>query len=361
MSLLNGQWIEVFRAGDYGQKGKFTTADLDRMIANYDPAKHEAPVTMGHPEHDAPAYGWTESLKREGNVLFAKLKQVPESFEQLVSAGRFKKRSIGLYQSGNGPMLRHIGFLGAMPPEVKGLADVKFGQEKFEAIDFTEEKRVTLEEMKSAITEAFKSVFGEKKPATFSEEDVKRISAEAAKEATKGLETQLASQKTAFDDLQKKFNESQTALATAGKNATAESAIAALKTSNKWIPAFDKMGAPQIFAELAKSETKITFGEGDKKTEKSLVQVFADFLGGLQEIVPTKELTAAAGGARRAGKLIQFNEPTDSHVAVDEDSVLMAEAAQDLATKEKITYGEALRRVRTQGVKKEGDSSAAAV
>jgi hypothetical protein len=39
----------------------------------------------------------------------------------------------------------------------------------------------------------------------------------------------------------------------------------------------------------------------------------------------------------------------------------MAEAAQELATKEKITYGEALKRVRAQGVKKEGDSSAAAV
>jgi hypothetical protein len=44
MTTLNGQWMEVFRAGDYGAKGKFSAADLDKIVANYDPAKHEAPV-----------------------------------------------------------------------------------------------------------------------------------------------------------------------------------------------------------------------------------------------------------------------------------------------------------------------------
>jgi hypothetical protein len=118
-------------------------------------------VVLGHPEHDAPAYGWVEGVKREANVLLAKLKQVPPAFEQLVREGRFKKRSIAVYNGPNGPSLRHIGFLGALPPEVKGLADVKlceFGQDeaKFEAIDFKEDG-LTIEEMKSAIADAFKS------------------------------------------------------------------------------------------------------------------------------------------------------------------------------------------------------------
>jgi hypothetical protein len=360
---LNGKWMEVFRAGDYGPKGKFTAADLDKIIANYDPAKHEAPLTIGHPEHDAPAYGWAEALRRTGDVLFAKLKQVPDAIDHLVSEGRFKKRSISLYNGANGPSLRHIGLLGAMPPEVKGLADLKlceFGQDKFESFDFKEEG-LTIEEMKAAFSEAIRNLFGDKKPAVFSEDDVKRISLEAAKEANKDLQTKFTELQTKFNDSETKRIAAEAAAAVSGKVTLAETAIAKLKADGKWIPAFDKMGAVQIFTELAKSDVKITFGEGDKKIEKTALQLFADFLGGLPQIVPIKELTSAAASARK-GNLIKFSEPAgNSGVAVDEESVLMAEAAQELATKEKITYGEALKRVRAQGVKKEGDSSAAAV
>ena len=31
MSALDRQWIEVFRAGDYGSKGKWTEAELDQL------------------------------------------------------------------------------------------------------------------------------------------------------------------------------------------------------------------------------------------------------------------------------------------------------------------------------------------
>jgi hypothetical protein len=131
---LNDDWLEVFRAGDYGDKGEYSEADLDAIIANYDPKVHEAPVVVGHPEIDAPAFGWVESLKREGAVLLAKLKQVPAEFEELVKAGRYKKRSIALYTEPK-LELRHVGFLGAMPPEVKGLADPAFRDgAKFQAI-----------------------------------------------------------------------------------------------------------------------------------------------------------------------------------------------------------------------------------
>ncbi|HLJ89564.1 MAG TPA: hypothetical protein VKZ53_22330 [Candidatus Angelobacter sp.] len=108
MSTLNGQWIELFRAGDYGDKGSYTTSDIDKMIALYDPGKHEAPVVVGHPKDDAPAYGWVEKLRRVGDVLQGKLKQVPSAFEELVRAGSFKKRSISFTAL---PMDRHCGTL----------------------------------------------------------------------------------------------------------------------------------------------------------------------------------------------------------------------------------------------------------
>lgn len=125
-SSLADQWLEIFRAGDYGDKGSFSNEDLDQMVANFNPSFHEPPVVIGHPVHDAPAYAWVEALKRRGNTLLGKLKQVDPKFEEMVKAGHFKKRSASLYQTTKGWMLRHIGFLGAQPPEIKGLANAVF-------------------------------------------------------------------------------------------------------------------------------------------------------------------------------------------------------------------------------------------
>jgi hypothetical protein len=199
MSKLEKQWIEVFRTGDYGDKGKYDTSYLDTLVANYDPAKHEAPVVLGHPENNAPAFGWVEGLKREGNVLFAKLKQVSPQLDQLVESGAFKKRSIMLYR--DPPMLRHLGFLGAMPPEVKGLADLKLcefrdGNREHQAIDFNQESDMEKDELKKSIGDSLKEFFAGFRPQTtesksFSEEDVKRISAEAVKAGTKEISEKL--------------------------------------------------------------------------------------------------------------------------------------------------------------------------
>ena len=125
MSALEGQWIDVFRAGDYGDKGSYTPADLDAIVANYNPAQHEAPVVIGHPEHDAPAFGWVAALRRVGDMLQAKLRQIVPQFETAVRQGQFKKRSLALYRTAGRLALRHLGFLGGMIPEVKGLRDLQ--------------------------------------------------------------------------------------------------------------------------------------------------------------------------------------------------------------------------------------------
>jgi len=139
MSLFDGKWIEIFRAGDYGEKGKYSESDLDQIVADYDPIKHEAPVVVGHPQNNVPAYGWVESLKRVGSTLLARFRQVAPAFAALVKEGRFKKRSVSLVRNPEGKLeLRHVGFLGAMPPEVKGLADVPFGSTTAPSIEFSE-------------------------------------------------------------------------------------------------------------------------------------------------------------------------------------------------------------------------------
>ena len=44
MGKLDQQWIEIFRAGDYGEKGNFTPTVLDAIVSKYDPSFHEAPA-----------------------------------------------------------------------------------------------------------------------------------------------------------------------------------------------------------------------------------------------------------------------------------------------------------------------------
>lgn len=352
---LNGQWIELFRAGNYGDKGTYTVADIDRMVRGYDPAKHEAPVVMGHPEHDAPAYGWVESLKRVGDVLMGKLKQVPAQFEELVKQGRFKKRSISLYRGEDGPSLRHVGFLGALPPEVKGLADVKmaaFGAGAFNSIDFEEDvmdmKEVT-ESLTRSMREFFADLFKNKQievilPAGAG--DHSKLIAEAVTAALKPMEAKFTEMEKKFSDEQKARETAAAASTTATQAAFAEKHVQRVKDASRWLPAYDKMGLTQIFGELAKSPAKITFGEGDKKTEKPMAEAFADYLIDLGEIVPRGERAAEM---RQTGKLVKFNDPRNPDVAIDQDSVALAEAATALMKKDKITYAEALTRVRDSG------------
>ena len=100
---LNGQWIEVFRSGKHtdsnGNTREWTTGDLDEIVSRYDSSHHEAPIVVGHPRDNSPAYGWVEAIKREGNRLLAKLKQVMPEFSRAVKEGRYKKRSIKSYFS----------------------------------------------------------------------------------------------------------------------------------------------------------------------------------------------------------------------------------------------------------------------
>lgn len=123
-----GQWIEIFRTGKHedsaGNTKKWAEKDLDNIASTYNSSDHDAPVVIGHPKTNAPAYGWVKkTLKRDGDKLLAELKSVIPEFKDWVNKEFFPKRSIALYSDGN---LRHLGFLGATPPAVKGLKDFKF-------------------------------------------------------------------------------------------------------------------------------------------------------------------------------------------------------------------------------------------
>lgn len=118
----------------HGQTVQFSRADLAASAAGYDPALHEAPIVVGHPSQDAPAYGWVQSLEFGADGLHAVPRQVDPEFVSLVEAGRFKKVSASLYppdHPGNPKpgiyYLKHVGFLGAAAPAVKGLKPAQLG------------------------------------------------------------------------------------------------------------------------------------------------------------------------------------------------------------------------------------------
>lgn len=131
------QEIHFFRAGEHTSSGgetlNFSAADLRAVAETYDASKHEAPLVIGHPKQDAPAYGWVDSVVFKDGGLYAKPRDVLPEFAEMVKQGAFKKVSAAFYPpraKGNptpGKLhLRHIGFLGAQPPSVKGLQPIEF-------------------------------------------------------------------------------------------------------------------------------------------------------------------------------------------------------------------------------------------
>lgn len=140
MSIPEHLEVEVFRAGDYGPKGTYTEDDLERIAEHYNPATHEAPVTMDHDQR-GPAHGWVRSLRRVGDRLLATLVRLSEPLRAALEANAYKKRSVELYRALKAtgtPYLKAVSFLGAAAPEVKGLADPVFDSGE-EVLSFEED------------------------------------------------------------------------------------------------------------------------------------------------------------------------------------------------------------------------------
>lgn len=144
--------IPLFKTGTHtamnGQTISFGESDLSASASAYDPALHESPLVIGHPKTDAPAYGWVKDLEFADGELVAIPHQVDADFSDLVANHRYKKISASFYQP-NQPgnptpgkyYLRHVGFLGAQPPAVKGLRPVEFADDAdggFVTIEFGE-------------------------------------------------------------------------------------------------------------------------------------------------------------------------------------------------------------------------------
>jgi hypothetical protein len=132
--------FEIFKTGthtsDKGVTKDYSLEDLNFIADSYNPEEDEAPIVIGHPVDNSPAFGWISKLEvtEDGKLVAdAPDDKFQPDFLTLLKQGTYKKRSISLTPEGK---LRHVGFLGGAVPAVKGLSDIQFSQPSFTVFEF---------------------------------------------------------------------------------------------------------------------------------------------------------------------------------------------------------------------------------
>ncbi len=192
---MEEKFCEIFRTGTHtsgeGVTKNWTTDDLDTMVRNFYEKNSDVPLVVGHPKTNDPAYGWFKNLKRSGERLLASFKQVAPEFAEAVNAGRFKTRSIAVAPDGS---IRHLGWLGATPPAIKGLAGFQFQEdENAEVYEFSESNDFKFE-ITGSIFERIRDFFIEK----FKLETADRLISRYEIEKLKELENKTPEEVAAF-------------------------------------------------------------------------------------------------------------------------------------------------------------------
>lgn len=258
-------WTTIFRAGTHtdsqGRSRTWTTDDLDHMIASYDPAKREAPLVLGHPKDNAPAFGWVECLRRVGGELQAAFRQVPDSLKQAIAAGHYKYKSISVFDDGT---LRHVGVLGAAQPAVAGLGPIELAADETYT-EYLEENRMTVEELQAQLAE--ERAKREAAEASFAAADTRR----------KELEADVAEKQRQAD------------------RAAREKRFEALASDGRVLPA-EKDRILSFAAALGQSAEEVCFTEGGGK--KALEEHFWDFLAAQPQHGLLGEFKAPEGGVK---------------------------------------------------------------
>ena len=311
--------IEIFRAGrhldDAGVAHHFSEADLDGMAASYSPALREAPLTVGHPKDNLPAYGWVKAVARTpAGTLAITPHQVEPQFAEMVQAGRFKKRSASFYppHAPNNPTpgkwyLRHVAFLGAQPPAIAGLKDIQFSEDDAGgAVSFSE-----IEPAPSTPQESL----------SMTEAEIKAMQEQLAaeKKAREEAEAKAAAEATTAS-----FAEKAKVERTAGYLSFAESQV----TAGRLLPKDKDMAVATLNA-LADAQP-VEFAEGDTTRKVSPAQWLQDLIAKTQPAVSFGEF------APRSATQVQPG------AAQGKSDAEIDQAAKAYMRQHKVDYSEAL-------------------
>lgn len=351
--------LHIFRSGKHtatnGTSYDFGDEVLAAIAAAYDPAKHEAPLVVGHPKHDDPAYGWVKSLSFADGNLEAEPAKVDPQFAEMVGAERFKKISASFYPPAHASnptpgawYLRHVGFLGAMPPAVKGLRSASFNEAEEGVVSFGDWADMQNASLWRGLRDWIISKFGldeadkvlpDYAVTSLTEEAVRQpevvqtamlsYSESAATAATtegdamstaeKARLAALETENAALKSAQVQFAEREAAVATreaAARAAEIAEFVEGLATSGKILPK-DKPGLTAYLAAAnanPSATSVIEFGEGTDKQSKPANEFLRDFLAALPKQVEFAEIgnkgvAAGDGSADEIAKqAIEFQE-----------------------------------------------------
>lgn len=317
MSTTDLATIEIFKPGTHTDMGghsiTFDDATLAAIAANYDATRHEAPLVVGHPATDDPAYGWVTGLRMENGRLLADLQQVDGGLADLVQQGRYKKVSPSFYlpDSRANPKpgqfyLRHVGVLGAQPPAVKGLRTLKFAD---------------------ALTGDF---------ITFTEVSMSQEELAAREEALRNRESELATQEAVFAERRTAL---ERGLAEA-RQTRIQQQVDGLVASGHLLPR-EQHGVVALLTAMPEGQT-LAFAEDDQQVQRTPEEVLLAIL-------------------RRAAPAVTYGEMVDKvnlppafvappGWAVDADrSALHSQALSFMESNKGVDYLSAVQAVSRQG------------
>lgn len=340
--------IHIFKAGQHtamsGLQLNFSEGDLAAAATAYDPDLHEAPLVVGHPQADFPAYGWVKTLSAAGAGLFAEPHQVNAEFAALVQAGAYKKVSAAFYTPDhpNNPApgayyLRHVGFLGAQPPAVKGLRGIEFADDALcveVELSFSEEQTPEPSSLPSASEAAHSGTDGSPEGSTTPPPETTTVTPEEAaalKAQNEALAAKLAAAETTLQAQAEAAN-------TAAHTAFAETLIAEARVAPAdkalIVAALDHLEPPVLAGSQAQA---VEFGEGEAKAP--MATALKNWLKALPKRV---EFGEQAGRERAAeGQGIAIDGGVTYAEGTPADTIALDRRIRAYATEHKLSYADA--------------------
>lgn len=376
---MEEKWIEVFKAGAWtdsaGRTRTWTQEDIERIYqASVD---KDFPAVIGHPKDNSPAWGWKGGIKKEVGSIWVRFKDLVPEFVEMVNKKMFPNRSVALNPDYS---IRHVGFLGAVAPAVKGLAPIALAAEEplavIEFSDHADRIRAVggiFGRLREWIIEKFgaeaadKAVPGfeidylktampeeESKPSTYShpsqgeKEEAMTITEEELSQKLREQEAQFSAKIASIEEARKKKEEelAKKEAEIAAKEADLKrkeisNFCEGLKREGKFLPAWEKMGIVAFMESLDAQPTEIEFSEGKKETPGAF---FRRFLSEMPKRVEFEEIATTdkeIGGAAGTGQ--EFSD--SGKTQVDPDRLALHNKAVAYQRQHKVSYVDAVKAV----------------
>ena len=327
--------FEIFKTGshtsDKGIQKEYSLDDLNFIAQSYKPDEDEAPIVIGHPLDNSPAYGWVSSLEvtEDGKLVAdAPDEKLHPDFLSAVQEGRYKKRSISLTPDGK---LRHIGFLGGAAPAIKGLADIQFSQPSSTIIEFdlASEEGVTLSEVEgqpSNNTEAKENNFDSLiSHINQIKESINQLSTNFSESQNADITSKFNSLSNELNSLKSKINKSEF-----------ESLLENKLGVGSLTPAIkDKLLAVSNFAEAQNFSADFS----QEKFNKDLNVLLTDLVNSFPKVIYYENFAEKPE--------FETDKLTDefANYSVDQEAKALHNKAVALSKKENITYLNAVKRL----------------